>query len=171
MNPSSASTIRQAPSFLTGPAGFEFDRKFGIRVFMATFLLSQKRTLESETGHSRPVILQTVAFRSAKGRSHWRAKCDNRSDGTHSRFGLGILLFETADQSQEAVEDRQRMGRTAGDEQIDRDDSGRAVTLFGVVDERSPRDGAGPDGDDELGCGGTFVGILEGEFHVLRDRA
>src|SRR5262245_56679979 len=75
MNPSSASTIRQAPSFLTGPAGFEFDRKFGIRVFMATFLLSQKRTLESATGRAltaglafcRLSLCESTPFRGAKG--------------------------------------------------------------------------------------------------------
>ncbi len=46
-----------------------------------------------------------------------------------------------------------------------------AVADFGVIDIRTTGDGAGADDDDELGSGDGGPGLLEGEGHILGDRA
>jgi hypothetical protein len=48
------------------------------------------------------------------------------------------MFFDSPQQSQQAVENRQRMGRTAGDVKIDRDDRLGPVSNFRMTDERPP---------------------------------
>src|SRR5205823_1026332 len=57
---------------------------------------------------------------------------------------------DPAEQAQEAVEDRQRMGRAAGDEQVDRHDRRRAAAGLGQTGERTAGDRARADSDAEL---------------------
>src|SRR5688500_2843920 len=59
----------------------------------------------------------------------------------------------------------------AGDEEIDGDEGTGAVKDFGMVDVRTTGDGAGADGDDDLRIGDDSVGFLDGQGHVLRNRA
>src|SRR6185437_14807001 len=81
-----------------------------------------------------------------------------------------IFTLETTDEAQQAVENRERMRRTAGDEKIDGNDSGGPVILFGVVDERPARNRAGADGDHKFRRGDRFIRIQERKLHVLRNR-
>jgi len=63
------------------------------------------------------------------------------------------------------------VGRAAGDVQIHRDDGVGAVVLLGVADVGTAGDGAGADRDDDAGLGDGLVGLLQGDAHVLGDRA
>ena len=84
--------------------------------------------------------------------------------GLGSRWGF----FQAAEQPQQAVENRQRMGRAAGDVQIDRHDAVGAVVDLGVVAERAARDGARADGDHDLRRGHRLVGLLQGAVSCFR---
>jgi len=71
--------------------------------------------------------------------------------------------------AQEAVQDRQGVGRAAGDVEINGNRAVRAVVLFGMAGERTAGDGARADGDHEPGGRRGFVGLLQGQPHVLGD--
>jgi len=61
------------------------------------------------------------------------------------------------------------MRRTAGDVQVDRKHRVGPVVDLGASFEGPSVDGAGPDGDHDLGIRDRLVGLLQGKFHVLRD--
>ena len=60
---------------------------------------------------------------------------------------------------------------TTGNEQIHRDDRRGAIADLGVVHKWTPGDGAGPDGDNDLGLRDGIVSLLQRQFHVAADRA
>ena len=63
------------------------------------------------------------------------------------------------------------MRRTARHVKIHRQERAGAVARLGQVDEGSPRDRAGADGDDEAGIGDRLVRLAERQRHVARDGA
>ena len=79
--------------------------------------------------------------------------------------------FETPEEPQQPIKDRQRMGRTSRNVEVDGDQRPAAVVDFGVIDEWPAADGAGPHRNDELGGGDRRIGRQQGEAHVLADRA
>jgi len=62
-------------------------------------------------------------------------------EGSHWRRTERLTAVEEA---QEAVEDRQRMRRAAGNKEIDGDGRARAVVDFRAIDVRAARDGQAP---------------------------
>src|SRR5438132_9670546 len=69
--------------------------------------------------------------------------------------------FESSEQTENAVEDRQRVGRTAGDVEIDRDIGRDAVEDFGAAPKRAAADGANADGNHQSRVRHRPVGLLE----------
>ena len=64
--------------------------------------------------------------------------------------GAGVFVFEAAEESEQAVEQRKRMRRAAGDEQIHGQQIADAVAGFGMVAIGAAGDRARAAGDDDL---------------------
>ena len=80
-------------------------------------------------------------------------------------------MLQSAEQPQQAIQNRHRVRRAAGDEEIDRNNRSTTVVDFGVVEERPAADRAGSDGDDQLRRRDRRVRVEQHRAHVLADRA
>src|SRR6185295_6706392 len=72
---------------------------------------------------------------------------------------------------EDALQQRPRRGRTAGNRDIDRYHAGDAAEAGVALAEDAATAAAVADGDDQLGLGRRVVGALERDRHVLRYRA
>jgi len=82
--------------------------------------------------------------------------------------GLGAF-GKAAEETKEAVEDGEGMGRASGYEKIDGDDGCGAIESFRVIDVGSAGNGAGADGDDNPRLGRGVPGFFERQLHVARN--
>ena len=80
-------------------------------------------------------------------------------------------LVDPTQETEKALEDRERMWRAPRDVEIYREDVVRAVVDLRMTDIRPARDRARPGGNDDLGWRNRVVGLLESEPHVLGDRS
>ena len=74
-------------------------------------------------------------------------------------FLPGIMFLKPSQQTQKSVKDCKRMGRTAGDIEIDGQDPVGAVMDLGMVPVGAARDGARSDGNHDLGSRDRVVGL------------
>jgi len=72
-----------------------------------------------------------------------------------------IRLVDSAEETQETVEDRQGVRRAAGDEQIHRQNQLSAIANLRVINERSSGDCTGAYGDDEFRGGHRGIRFLK----------
>jgi len=68
-----------------------------------------------------------------------------------SRPLQSAVLFDSAEQSQQHIQNGDRVGRAAGDVEIHRDDRSGTVVDFRVAAEDAARDGAGANHNDDPG--------------------
>src|SRR5437660_12751974 len=81
-------------------------------------------------------------------------------------IGTARAILDPAQQTKQTIEDRQRMRRTTGDVEVDRNRAGGAIVLFRMAGVNAAGDRAGADGDDDLRRGDGVVGLLQRETHV-----
>ena len=81
------------------------------------------------------------------------------------RFEVDVL--NAAEEAEEAIEQREGMGRAAGDIKIDGNCRICAVVNFRASGEGAAADGAGADGNHQFGRGDGLIGFLERELHVF----
>lgn len=68
---------------------------------------------------------------------------------------------------QQGVQGGQRMRRTTGDEEINRNDGAEITDNLGAPVKRPTGDGTGTTGDDHLGGWNRSICVDEGSFHVF----
>src|SRR6266566_419453 len=78
--------------------------------------------------------------------------------------------LKSAQQPQHSVQDRVRMGGTAGDVEIDRKQIVNPIAYFRVAPEQTTGYRAGAGGDNQLGLGDGFVGLERRLPHVCGER-
>ena len=125
-----------------------------------------------EPGHDVGVLLvncrlfrrQREVWRKVMRWRGWRRKRANQD----KNFSL---VFHSSQQPEQPVENGNGMGRTAGDIDIHRQQTGGAVVRLGGVEERPAVDRTGPAGDDDLRFRYRRIGFQERLPHVFRDRA
>ncbi len=81
----------------------------------------------------------------------------------------GRAVFNSANEAQQSIENRNWMRRTSRNEKIDWDDVASAVENLGTIPERASRDRTGPHGDNDFRLGHGRVSLLKREAHVASD--
>ena len=81
-----------------------------------------------------------------------------------------MIVFDPSQQSQNAIEDGEGVGRTARNVKVDGQDRVTAVVLLGVIDEGTAADRAGSHRNHEFRGGRGGIGFFQSQFHVLRHR-
>ncbi len=144
----------QRPTAVSSPIRFHTNSCFG-------------RTIISARGDCRDGFSTREHARSPP--SDWHGDRRKPSPRCSEATILGSR-FKASEKAQHPVEHCQRMGRIAGDIQVDRQNTLDAVMDLGMVPEDPARDGTRADGDHDLRCRNCLVGLQERQFHVLGDR-
>ena len=77
------------------------------------------------------------------------------------------IIRRRSQMRQQTVQNRQRMRRATGNEQVDRQQGRRAVVDFGMIHVQPAGNRAGAHRDHQFRPGHGVVRLLEGEPHVL----
>ena len=119
----------------------------------------------------------------AQGRSGWRRRRPARTPSGEHEVGARVPARCRAaafhwpsqrilpQQAQEAVQERERMRRAPGDEEVDVEHGRGAAAHLVRAGEGTAGDRAGAGGDDDLRIRHRLLGLLQGSAHVLRHRA